>query len=167
MTRRQYLIAFAIPFWSIWTTGESMADEIVGRASVIDGDTIEIHGERIRLASIDAPETGQTCQDAAGAEWRCGVEAARLLDRMLLGKIVSCESSGRDRYRRLIASCTFPGEDGHAVSVNGLMVYAGFALAYRRYGREHVAAEDDARLARRGMWAGEFETPEDWRRRNR
>ena len=45
------------------TVAES-APSIQGTASVIDGDTIEIHGERIRLDAIDAPESAQLCLDA-------------------------------------------------------------------------------------------------------
>lgn len=37
------------------------AETIAGRASVIDGDTLEIHGERIRILDIDAPESRQSC----------------------------------------------------------------------------------------------------------
>ena len=47
---------------------------------MIDGDTLEIHGERIRILDIDAPETRQPCQDQDGAEWRCGQKAALALD---------------------------------------------------------------------------------------
>ena len=47
---------------SFMTTGAA-ADDLTGRASVIDGDTIEIHGSRIRLFGIDAPESSQWCRE--------------------------------------------------------------------------------------------------------
>ena len=49
--------------------------DITGKPRVIDGDTFEIAGERIRLHGIDAPETQQTCKDNDGKEWRCGQDA--------------------------------------------------------------------------------------------
>ncbi len=52
--------------------------EIAGRASVIDGDTIEIRGERIRLYGIDTPESTQLC-DLDGQPYRCGQQAALAL----------------------------------------------------------------------------------------
>jgi len=44
---------------------------------VIDGDTLEIHGERIRILDIDAPESRQTCRALSGSEWKCGQWVAR------------------------------------------------------------------------------------------
>ena len=58
-------------------------EPLVGRASIIDGDKVEIHGERIRFHGIDAPESWQRCADKAGAEYRCGKVAAEALDAFL------------------------------------------------------------------------------------
>jgi endonuclease YncB( thermonuclease family) len=41
---------------------DALADDLTGWASIIDGDTLEIHGSRIRLWGIDAPESSQLCQ---------------------------------------------------------------------------------------------------------
>src|SRR6185295_10383678 len=53
------------------------AETIAGRATVIDGDTLEIHSERIRILDIDAPESRQTCRALSGSEWKCGQWVAR------------------------------------------------------------------------------------------
>ncbi|MGO7672680.1 thermonuclease family protein [Rhizobium ruizarguesonis] len=82
------------------------ADQFVGRASVIDGDTIEIAGQRIRLNGIDAPESWQACRDAAGRPYRCGKDAALALDEFLSkSRPIRCVGHGKDRYRRLVADC--------------------------------------------------------------
>ena len=59
------------------------AADITGKPRVIDGDTIEIAGQRIRLHGIDAPEAKQTCTDKEGKEWRCGQEATFALLYMI------------------------------------------------------------------------------------
>lgn len=56
---------------------------ITGVASVIDGDTIEVHGQRIRFNGVDAPESGQYCDDAKGFEYPCGRRSAEALDAFL------------------------------------------------------------------------------------
>ncbi len=75
---------------------------------------------------------------------------------------MTCEDLGRDRYKRIIARCTVAGED-----LEKWMVANGWALAYRRYSLDYVDEEADARAARRGIWAGEFVKPWEWRRGKR
>lgn len=140
----------------------SAASAVVGRASVIDGDTIEIRGERIRLHGIDAPESQQLCQDGAGRDYRCGRSAATALEQRVRGQTVSCDGEGTDRYGRLIAVCTSGDED-----LNRWLVREGWAVAYTRYSIKYVPAEVAARVARRGLWSGAFTEPEAWRRRHR
>lgn len=138
------------------------APSIQGTASVIDGDTIEIRGERIRLDAIDAPESAQLCLDSAGKRYRCGQKSALALSDMIGRSVVSCEPKGRDRYKRTIAICF----KGHT-NLNAWMVAQGWAVAYRKYGIDYILEEDEARLAQRGIWAGSFEMPWDWRAQNK
>ena len=132
--------------------------EPAGRARVIDGDTIEIQGARIRLAGIDAPERGQWCS-AAQQKYRCGQEASAALGQRIGGQIVRCVVRGIDLYRRDVATCFSGGEN-----LNAWLVRSGHAVADRRYSREYVEDEAEARRERRGLWRGEFDWPQDWRR---
>ncbi len=135
--------------------------DVVGVASVIDGDTIEVHGQRIRLHGIDAPESRQLCR-LDSKPWQCGKDAANALADKIARRPVTCEDLGRDRYKRIIARCTVAGED-----INAWMVSQGWALAYRRYSLDYVDEEADAQSARRGIWATEFVKPWEWRRGKR
>ncbi|WP_348638821.1 thermonuclease family protein [Minwuia sp. IMCC4030] len=137
------------------------AEEIVGRVSVTDGDTVVIRGERIRLHGIDAPESAQTCE-AGGKVWRCGQQASLALADKIGRLPVRCETFQRDRYERAIAICRQGQTD-----LNRWMVRNGWALAYRQYSTDYVAAEDEAKHAGSGVWRGRFIPPWDWRRGDR
>lgn len=136
------------------------ATEIQGVASVLDGDTIEIHGTRIRLEGIDAPESDQPCTRPDGSRWRCGQLAALALADRIGRRPLRCHSSGEDQYGRKLATCLQGGVD-----LNGWLVSNGWALAYRRYSQAYVPEERSARKAGRGVWSGSFDMPWDWRRR--
>lgn len=137
----------------------ALADPIAGQATVIDGDTIEIHGERIRLNGIDAPESGQTCRKADGSPYRCGQVAAFALADWIGRSLVICHPQGEDRYGRTIAACSVRDED-----MGRWLVEQGHALAYRRYSQEYVPAEAEAAGRKLGVWQGAFVPPWDWRR---
>jgi endonuclease YncB( thermonuclease family) len=135
---------------------------IVGVASVIDGDTIDIHGTRIRLHGIDAPESQQECAAPDGKAWRCGQQAALALSEEIGRGLVSCAPQGRDRYGRTIAVCSLGGAD-----LNRWLVLAGWAVAYRHYSQDYVRDEEAAKAAKRGIWVGAFTMPWDWRAEKR
>lgn len=143
------------------------AQRLEGRVTVSDGDTIAIEGvrERIRLYGIDAPESGQTCDDASGNRYLCGTRSAEHLAQ-LVGRSgrLTCFEEDRDRYGRIVAECVTPGN----VVVNAEMVRAGWAVEYTQYSDGRYDQEEvEARGARRGMWAGEFVLPWEWRRGDR
>lgn len=132
---------------------------LTGTASVIDADTIEVHGERLRLHGIDAPESGQICHDAKGDPWRCGKDAAFALSDKIGRRPVTCQLTEQDRYGRWIAICSQKGTD-----LNGWLVRSGWAVAYTRFSDDYVREERAAKKNKRGIWQGDFIAPEDWRR---
>lgn len=129
----------------------------VGTASVIDGDTIDLHGQRIRFFGIDAPESRQTCQ-RDGKDYLCGKEASMALADLIGTQTVTCKKKDKDPYQRIVAIC-WAGE----TELNRWMVANGYAVAYRHYSARYVPEEADARAAHRGLWSGAFEMPWDFR----
>ena len=137
------------------------SENLLGFAQVIDGDTLEVSGKRVRIYGIDAPEGRQTCRKNQ-LEWLCGQEAGKALRELIEGARVTCETMDRDRYGRIVGRCI-----ASDIDIGEQMVRNGLALAYRRYSTAYVQAEASAKASRVGIWAGEFVAPWEWRRGTR
>ena len=132
---------------------------------IVDADTIEISGKKIRLAGIDSPERSQTCEDQDGIKYGCGgqaTQALRGLVNSMPAEIVKCEHIDKDKYGRLIGVCKI-GE----VNINAWLVENGWALAYRNFSEKYVENEQIAERNKAGIWNGRFVVPWKWRRGER
>lgn len=137
-------------------------ERIEGVAAVLDGDTLEIDGARVRLIGIDAPEGGQLCQ-VDGHDWPCGQKATTVVYELVDASPLSCEVYGYDRYVRALAVCYVDGRD-----LNALIVQKGWALAWYPaqgavLGPRYDDEEREAEQGSAGVWRGEFVEPWVWR----
>jgi endonuclease YncB( thermonuclease family) len=107
-----------------------LSDDMTGQASVIDGDTLEIHGTRVRLWGIDAPESSQLCRGEDSLQYQCGTKAANELDAFIARRPVSCIPISLDRYGRTVATCAVG-----AVDLGEWLVRNGLALDWPQYSR--------------------------------
>lgn len=130
---------------------------------VLDGDTLHVDGQRIRLDGIDAPELSQTCLDAQSRPWDCGQAARLRLAALVWGVRVACSPQGQDRYGRTLAVCSA----GDIADIGAALVREGLAVNYDRYTSAYRFDQLRARAAGRGLWQGEFQTPEQWRHSRR
>jgi endonuclease YncB( thermonuclease family) len=132
-----------------------------GTARVIDGDTLEINGQRIRLWGIDAFESAQRCEDGLtqSGTYGCGTAAWGAMIRLTQDKIVRCKQKDTDRYKRVVAQCFVDNTDlGHA------LVLQGWAFDYAQYsGGAYRDVQEGAHEAKSGAWAGTFQWPWDYR----
>ncbi len=134
------------------------AETIAGPAVVVDGDTLRIGQERIRLIGIDAPEAGQECAAVGGGTWACGEAATLILGVLIAGQLVICGWEIRDQYDRALAMCM----TSSGIELNRRMVEAGYAWVY--LSGDYVTAEAEARAAGVGVWQVPTQTAADYRR---
>ena len=138
-------------------TPQVVQGTVEGRPRLVDGDSFFIGQTEVRMQGIDAPEGRQSCT-RDGRDWRCGDDARRTLERLIGNRPIRCAIHSTDQHGRGLATCFNESGD----NLNARMVAEGLAVAFGAYKRE----EAQARSARRGLWASEFERPQDWRRRN-
>ena len=140
-------------------TAAAAADQITGPGRAVDSTVIEVNGQRIMLFGIDSVMRKQSCT-IGGRVWQCWTSAVRDLQTLLDQGPVSCEPIGEpDTYGRLLARCSINGE-----SLNEQLVRRGYAVARRSETTEYVAAETAAREEKVGLWKGDFQMPDAFRR---
>jgi endonuclease YncB( thermonuclease family) len=149
---------------AIVLTGLELTDVLeinTGNAKAKDGDSLVVAGQDIRLHGIDAPELKQTCGSPDG-EYECGRMARDELRKLIRSQTISCRTLEVDRYQRQVAVCK-TGE----MEINREMVRLGWAIAYFRHSTAYAREQKEAKAARRGIWRGRFEMPENYRNRTR
>ncbi len=134
---------------------------ITGKAQIVDGDTINVNYNIIRLHGIDAPEIKQTCK-INDKQWSCGVESSKTLKKLILKKIINCKIVDVDIYKRDVGIC-FVNE----ININKFMVRNGWAIAYRYYSHDYIKEENLAKSEKKGIWQGEFVDPYIFRKLNK
>ena len=143
------------------------AEVIEGKALVIDGDTIKIKNNKIRLSGIDAPETNQSCKKiflsiqflSFHKKYPCGKISTKKLKKLLKNALILCKIENVDRYKRKLATCY-----KNKLNINSWLVRNGYALAYVRYSKKYILQEKEAARDKLGLWQGTFEKPWNWRK---
>ena len=159
MKNLSVLVAFVLVFISL----PSYAEEFTGPPRVVDADTLAFGKEKVRVEGIDAPESKQSCEDAAGERYPCGRAATDALKARIGDESVTCRGDSRGKYGRLIGFCFFA--DG--TDLNAWVVRQGHALAYRKYSTAYIEQEGAAKAEKIGIWQGRFVEPWDWRKGTR
>lgn len=136
------------------------AQSFIGGATAVDGDSLRVGEQRVRLHGIDAVELKQTCEKD-GRQWNCGREAKDTLNALIAGKVVQCTQVDTDIYGRAVAVCMADRWD-----LSRMMVDAGYAIALPEFTQEYVGDEARAKSRSAGIWASEFQLPASYRDAN-
>ena len=141
--------------WLVFMVLPAQSGEITGPAAVVDGDTLEVGGQQVRLLGIDAFEGAQELPLATGGTDFIGRGAAMMLRSLMTSKEVSCTLSSLSDGRGLPLATCFSAK----VDLAREMVANGLALAARTHRSPYSDVEAKARSARRGFWRDTFEAP--------
>jgi endonuclease YncB( thermonuclease family) len=133
-----------------------VSGRVLDSQSVVDGDTLKVAGQSIRLFGIDAPELRQQCDG-----WPAGEEARRALAAIVTARPVECRRVTTDRYGRTVAVCRAAGED-----VGETLARSGMAWAYQTYSLRYLLPEWQAWFDRLGVHAHNCASPSAWRAGN-
>jgi endonuclease YncB( thermonuclease family) len=166
---------------SLMLSAVASADEkkvLTGKPVAVDGDTIKINNQRVRLFGIDSFEADQLCRDRDNKSYQCGFVASLvMMDVMASVETITCNVINTDRYKRYVARCYFAtGVDGDAIEagageagsdVAAFMVAQGWALDWPHYSKgEYAGMQVAAARDKLGVWQGTFLEPWEYRSRN-
>ncbi len=135
------------------------AAELTGRVQVLDGDTLSINGTEIELWGLDAPELEQQCF-TEGKPWFCGQSAKHHIEVFTQGKTVFCKAKpntdgAQNQYKCAVGSLDIGAE----------MIEVGLALPYPPVSDTYyIRSYKEARGLGRGIHAGTFIVPWEWRK---
>ncbi|MEP0506801.1 MAG: thermonuclease family protein [Paracoccaceae bacterium] len=133
--------------------------DVVGRVTVIDGDTLRVGSTKIRLHGIDAPELDQTCRTPERTEFACGIWVRDHLKAKFANRKARCVAIDTDRYGRVVAKCRVRGVD-----MGGWLVSEGLAFAYRQYSLDYDLDEKRAFTRVRGLHQFSVQGPDEFRK---
>ncbi len=136
-----------------------LANSALAYHKVVDGDSLEVDGKRVRLQGIDAPEYKQMCFDKDQKSYDCGAKATEELKKIIGKNPLKCNFLGHDTYKRKLAICYV-----NDLNINKKMVEDGWALSYDFKTEGFPDEENQARLGKKGLWQGKFMRPEIYRR---
>ena len=166
---KKIFLRFCLSFFLIFISQNVFSDEVIGKAIVVDGDTLKINKKKIRLFGIDAPEIKQICKKNYFSflyfkfqkNYKCGLVSQQKLKILIKGNNIKCISNGKDKYKRFLSICFVKKKD-----INAWLVKSGYAIAYKKYSKKYISDEKYARRNKLGLWSGSFQEPEKWRKNN-
>lgn len=151
------LLLGAMALGSAWLAKKNEVS-LTGSYRIIDGDSLVLNGQEIRLLGIDAPEYRQNCNLENGASYPCGKQSREALVRLAKSGKLTCKGWEEDKYQRLLATCYSDDRN-----INLLMVEEGWALSFGSYEGSQARAQRDLK----GVWQGGFDKPSVWRENER
>jgi endonuclease YncB( thermonuclease family) len=135
---------------------------VVGSGTAVEGDSISVNGQVVKLWGIDAPETGQKCRNKLRQSYDCFSPSKNTLQSLIGQNQITCYIRGSDRHGQQIGTCAVNDLD-----LAALMVRSGWAMAYFNLTPQYVGLEADAQAQSKGLWAGHADPPWVWRTKNK
>jgi len=144
------LPALLIPALLLVSAPPVAAEQIKGKATVIDGETLRVAGQTIRLLGIHAPKRGDKCT-LKGRLIDCGHISATALMDLTAGAKVSCQIIATRKDGRLLGRCHAANYD-----LSEGMVHTGWARIASDARTRYRHVETAARTRQRGLWRGSW-----------